>query len=131
MTSVTSGVLGKNSITSCWRPRLGWKRVPTVYDLTREQLAERLVAWGEPPFRAKQIWSQLWKRAATYDAMSDVAPALRERLATELPLGVEALDERTADRGATRKALLKLGGAHVIEENPSRTSATSSGRSGS
>jgi len=89
--------------------------VPTVYDLTREQLAERLVAWGEPPFRAKQIWSQLWKRAATYDAMSDVAPALRERLATELPLGVEALDERTADRGATRKALLKLGGAHVIE----------------
>ena len=25
------------------------------------------------------------------------------------------LDERTADRGATRKALLKLGGRHVIE----------------
>ena len=32
-----------------------------------------------------------------------------------LPLGVEVLDERTADRGATRKALLRLGGAHVIE----------------
>jgi 23S rRNA (adenine2503-C2)-methyltransferase len=89
--------------------------VPTVYDMSREQLTERLVAWGEPRYRAGQVWAQLWKRAATYDAMSDVAPALRERLASELPIGVEVLDERAADRGATRKALLRLGGAHVIE----------------
>jgi 23S rRNA (adenine2503-C2)-methyltransferase len=47
--------------------------------------------------------------------MSDVPPQLRERLAAELPVGVEVLDERTADRGATRKALLRLGGQHVIE----------------
>jgi 23S rRNA (adenine2503-C2)-methyltransferase len=89
--------------------------VSTVYDLTLEQLTDRVVAWGEPAFRAKQIWSQLWKRAATYEQMSDVSPALRERLATDLPLGVEILDERTADKGATRKGLLRLGGAHVIE----------------
>jgi 23S rRNA (adenine2503-C2)-methyltransferase len=89
--------------------------VPTVYDLTLEQLTDRLVAWGEPQYRAKQLWTQLWKRAATYDAMSDLAPALRERMAEELPLGVEVLDERTADRGATRKALLRLGGEHVVE----------------
>ena len=89
--------------------------MPTVYDLTREQLTNRLVAWGEPPFRAKQVWSQLWRRAATYDQMSDIPPALREQLAANLPLGVEVLDERTADRGATRKALLRLGGEHAIE----------------
>jgi 23S rRNA (adenine2503-C2)-methyltransferase len=89
--------------------------VRTVYDLTNEELTDRLVAWGEPAFRAKQVWTQLWKRAATYDQMSDIAPALRERLAAGLPLGVEILDERTADRGATRKALLRLGGEHVIE----------------
>ncbi len=89
--------------------------MPTVYDLSLEQLTDRLVGWGEPAFRAKQVWSQLWKRAATYDQMSDVSPMLRERLAAELPLGVEVLDEHTADRGATRKALLRLGGEHVIE----------------
>jgi 23S rRNA (adenine2503-C2)-methyltransferase len=90
--------------------------MPTVYDLTREQLTDRLIAWGEPAFRAKQIYSQLWKRAATYDQMTDVSPALRERLAADLPLGVEVLDEHTADKGATRKALLKLGSAgHMIE----------------
>src|SRR5207247_7550286 len=29
--------------------------------------------------------------------------------------GIEVLDEQTADRGATRKALLRLGGSHLIE----------------
>jgi len=94
---------------------LGWTSVPTVYDLTRDQLTDRLVSWGEPAFRGKQLWTQLWKRAATYDQMSDVSPTLRERLASDLPLGVEVLDERTADKGATRKSLLRLGGKHVIE----------------
>ena len=89
--------------------------MPTVYDLSLEQLTDRLVGWGEPAFRAKQVWSQLWKRAATYDDMSDVPPALRDQLAAELPLGVEIIDERTAESGATRKALLRLGGEHVIE----------------
>jgi len=87
----------------------------TVYDLSSEQLVERLGAWGEPAFRARQVWAQLWRRAATYERMSDVALALRERLAEELPLGVEVLDERAADRGATRKVLLRLGGSHVVE----------------
>jgi 23S rRNA (adenine2503-C2)-methyltransferase len=89
--------------------------MPTVYDLTLEQLTDRLVAWGEPAFRAKQVWRQLWRRAATYEVMPEISPALRERLAEALPLGVEVLTERTADRGATRKSLLRLGGAHVIE----------------
>jgi 23S rRNA (adenine2503-C2)-methyltransferase len=88
----------------------------TVYDRSLDQLTDALAAWGEPPFRARQIYAQLWKRAATYDEMSDVAPALRERLDRELPRRIEVLDERTADRGSTRKALLRLGGAgHVVE----------------
>ena len=87
----------------------------TVYDLSLDQLTERLVAWDEPPFRARQVYRQLWHRGATYDRMPDVPRALRERLAEELPIEVEVLEEREADRGATRKALLRLGGRHVIE----------------
>ena len=89
--------------------------MPTVYDLTLEELTERLARWGEPPFRAKQVYRQLWRRAATYEAMPEVPKPLRERLGSELPTEVEVLDEREADRGATRKALLRLGGRHVIE----------------
>ena len=87
----------------------------TVYDLTLEQLTDRLVAWGEPAFRAKQVWRSSGTAPPPTTRCPTPAPALRERLAAELPLGVEVLDERTADRGATRKALLKLGGQHVVE----------------
>jgi len=89
--------------------------VATVYDLTLDQLTERLGAWGEPAFRARQVHRQLWQRAASYDRMPDVPKRLRERLEAELPIGVEVLEEREADRGATRKALLRIGGRHVIE----------------
>ena len=87
----------------------------TVYDLTLEQLTARLDEWGEPPFRARQVYRHLWGRAATFEQMPDVPKALRERLEAELPLGVEILEEREADGGATRKALLRLGERHVIE----------------
>ena len=90
-------------------------RVRTAYDLSLEDLATKVTGWGEPAYRAKQVWRQLWQRAATYDEMTDLPPALRERLAEEVPLGLEVLDERTSDRGATRKSLLRLGGEHVIE----------------
>ena len=63
-----------------------------VYDLSLDQLTARLTAWGEPAFRAKQVYAQLWKRGATYEEMTDVAPGLRERLATELPIEVEVLE---------------------------------------
>jgi len=89
--------------------------VRTAYDLSLDDLTARVTGWGEPAYRAKQVWRQLWQRAATYDEMTDLPPALRERLAEEVPLGVEVLDERTSDRGATRKSLLRLGGEHVIE----------------
>ena len=115
MTSVMLGSLSKNSIKPCSGGPSSLGLVSTVYDLTRDQLTDRLVGWDEPAFRAKQVWTQLWKRAATYDQMSDISPALRERLAAELPMGIEVLDEHTSDRGATRKALLRLGGEHVIE----------------
>ena len=87
----------------------------TVYDLTLDELTERLAGWGEPPFRARQIHRQLWHRAATYDAMPDVPARLRQRLQAELPIQVEVLEEREADGGATRKALLRIGERHVIE----------------
>jgi 23S rRNA (adenine2503-C2)-methyltransferase len=95
---------------------VAYAREVTVYDRSLAELTDRLTGWGEPAFRAQQVYGQLWKRAARYDEMSDVPPALRERLAEELPVGVEVLNERTADRGSTRKSLLRLGAAgHVIE----------------
>jgi 23S rRNA (adenine2503-C2)-methyltransferase len=87
----------------------------SALDLSVDDLADRLAAWGEPRYRAKQIYAQLWRRSADYDEMSDIAPGLRERLIDQLPIHVEVLEERTADRGSTRKALLRLDRRHVVE----------------
>jgi 23S rRNA (adenine2503-C2)-methyltransferase len=86
-----------------------------VYDLSLPELTERLSAWGEPAYRARQVYAQLWKRSASFAEMTDLPSGLRDRLEAELAIEVEILEERTADRGATRKSLLRLGGRHVIE----------------
>ncbi len=95
--------------------RSRYPRGVNVYDLTLEELTGRLAERGEPPFRARQVYAQLWRRSATYEEMTDVPARLRAWLAEELPIAVRSLAERSADGGATRKVLLELGGRHVIE----------------
>jgi 23S rRNA (adenine2503-C2)-methyltransferase len=94
-----------------------------VYDLSLDELSDRLSAWGEPAYRARQVFDGLWRRWATYEEMTDLPAGLRSRLAEELPARLEVLTERETDGGATRKALLRLGadpgddppGGHVVE----------------
>ncbi len=88
-----------------------------AYDLRFDELAGHLAAWGEPDFRARQVFDGLWRRAATYDEMTDLPAGLRARLREQLPTRLEVLTERETDGGATRKGLLRLGGdpGHVVE----------------
>jgi 23S rRNA (adenine2503-C2)-methyltransferase len=57
----------------------------------------------------------MWRRASSFEEMTDISRALRARLAEETPQQLEVLTERQADRGATRKGLLRLGDRHVVE----------------
>ena len=58
---------------------------PSLYDLTFAQLQSTLTGWGEPAFRAKQIWEWLYGRlAASYDAMTNLPKSLRDRLSAAL-----------------------------------------------
>ena len=87
------------------------------YDLSYPELEELLTGWGEPPYRARQLWAWLWKRLATsYEEMTDLPKGLRARLAAEFPLnlprpGALQLD---AEEG-TEKALLHLPDGEAIE----------------
>jgi 23S rRNA (adenine2503-C2)-methyltransferase len=86
-----------------------------AYDLSLSGLEETLAGWGEPAYRARQIYAGLWRRSVPYGEMTNVPKALRERLDEELPARMEVLTEREADDGATRKALLRFGGQHIVE----------------
>ena len=91
--------------------------IPALYDLALPELAALLQAWGQPAFRAKQLYRQLYVNlAADPTAMTDLPLTLRERLQTEARMGNLTLAEvQVADDGLTRKARFHLDDGAVIE----------------
>jgi 23S rRNA (adenine2503-C2)-methyltransferase len=88
-----------------------------LYDLTLPELEQLLHAWGEPAYRARQLYRQLYVNlTAQAAAMTDLPLALRERMAAETSVGtLELVRLQTADEGMTRKALFRLPGGEVVE----------------
>jgi 23S rRNA (adenine2503-C2)-methyltransferase len=91
----------------------------SLYDLTLDQLQAVLREWGEPAFRAKQIWEWLYVRlAASTEAMTNLPKPLRERLgaARYAPIGrlTPKIDLLSSD-GWTRKILFALPDGSQVE----------------
>ena len=93
------------------------KLVRSLYDLTFDELQATLTEWGEPVFRAKQIWEWLYVQlAAACDAMTNLPQPLRDRLGAAYPLGrlTPRIDLLSSD-GWTRKILFTLPDRAQIE----------------
>ncbi len=88
-----------------------------LYDLSLADLEDLLHGWGQPPYRARQLYRQLYVQLATDPAtMSDLPLALRERLRAELRVGALTLVQvQSTDDGLTRKALFRLEDGALIE----------------
>ena len=86
-----------------------------AYDLSAFQLAEVLLGWGQPRYRAEQVYTGLWRRNAAFEEMTNLPGSLRQRLATELPARLEVITEQGADHGRTVKALLRVGPERLVE----------------
>ncbi|GBD09579.1 putative dual-specificity RNA methyltransferase RlmN [Candidatus Thermoflexus japonica] len=98
------------------RPRAGIE-MRGLLDLSLEELAEILTSWGEPPYRARQIWSWVYRRGATtFETMTDLPKALRARLAETFALQtLRPLAERVSQDGWTRKWLFALPDGTEVE----------------
>src|SRR5512139_3043841 len=93
------------------------KLARSLYDLTLDELQAALTGWGEPAFRAKQIWEWLYVQlAAAYGAMTNLPQPLRDRLGAAYPLGrlTPGIDLLSSD-GWTRKILFTLPDRAQIE----------------
>lgn len=89
----------------------------SLYDLTRDQLAKQLTEWGEPAFRAKQIWMWMYQRLASeIDEMTDLPKPLRARLNDQFVLSrmKPTVEQQSAD-GWTRKWLFRFPDGSEIE----------------
>ena len=74
------------------------------------ELESWLAAFGEPRFRARQLYEWLYRRLETdIQKMSTLPGSLRETLASEATVGQFALRrEQVSSDGRTRKMLLGL-----------------------
>jgi 23S rRNA (adenine2503-C2)-methyltransferase len=88
-----------------------------LYDLTMPELEQLLQRWGQPAYRARQLYRQLYLNlAAEPAAMTDLPQALRERLAAEAHIGtLDLVRRQVADDGLTRKVLFHLPDGAMIE----------------
>ncbi len=87
-----------------------------LYGLDKAGLEALLAAWGEPAFRARQIWDWLYvRRALDFDAMTNLPKGLRDRLAAETLLGVLELDAEQESADGTIKRLYRLHDGQLIE----------------
>jgi 23S rRNA (adenine2503-C2)-methyltransferase len=89
----------------------------SLLDLTYEQLKEFVTSWGEPVYRADQIWGWLYRSLATdFREMTNLPQGLRERLAEATLLQtMKPLEERLSADGLTRKVLFALRDDQTIE----------------
>jgi 23S rRNA (adenine2503-C2)-methyltransferase len=78
-------------------------------------LEETLQAAGEPAFRAKQIWEWTARGATSYEQMTNLPAALRERLERDVPLSALELVREATSRDGTQKALFRTGDGRSIE----------------
>lgn len=88
-----------------------------IYDLDLSTLTSLLQTWGEPPYRAKQIWQGLYVHL--YDSpsqFSNLPNSLRKKLAEEFafaPFTVKIYFD-SSDK-STRKTLFELADGNLIE----------------
>jgi 23S rRNA (adenine2503-C2)-methyltransferase len=88
-----------------------------LYDLDLSSVQSLLQEWGEPSYRARQVWEWLYVHLATdFDGMTNLPLTLRERLDRETNIGIpDVVDTVQSADGETRKDLLRLTDGETVE----------------
>ena len=69
-----------------------------IKSMTQEEINDALRAMGEPAFRGKQVFTWLHKGARSFDEMTNLPKALRDRLAAECILTVPKVARKQVSR---------------------------------
>jgi len=83
--------------------------------VNRELLTSMLAEAGEPAYRADQVWEWVTRGARSYEEMTNLPAALRQRLSDQVPLStLTVADEAKSDDG-TVKALFHTADGRPLE----------------
>ncbi len=83
--------------------------------MDRALLDQTLAEAGEPPYRAAQVWEWVARGARSYEEMTNLPAALRERLDGAVPLSTLALRVEAKSDDGTVKALFDTADGRPIE----------------
>ena len=84
--------------------------------LEKNELVALLAAWGEPPYRADQLFSAIYdQRLRDPEAISTFPRALRTRLAAETRITWPLVEQEFLSGDGTRRYLLRLDDGETIE----------------
>ncbi|MCY3571984.1 MAG: 23S rRNA (adenine(2503)-C(2))-methyltransferase RlmN [Chloroflexi bacterium] len=87
-----------------------------LLSLDQSELAELVESLGQPAYRARQLWRQMYQRGVTDpNQMSDLPGEMRRRLSERVEDSQEPLELQTSADGSTSKALLRLSDDELIE----------------
>ncbi len=82
---------------------------PNLFGQERASLEAAMAALGEPRYRARQVYSWLYrKRARSFAEMTDLGKELRERLEAAYELRWPAVEAQSLSYDGTRKYLFRL-----------------------
>lgn len=88
----------------------------TIYDLNLKQLEEMLAGYGQKPYRAKQLFTWLYrKRVLSFDEMTDLPAALIEKLKENYTIMPVTELTRQVSKDGTIKFLLQLNDGSSVE----------------
>jgi 23S rRNA (adenine2503-C2)-methyltransferase len=90
---------------------------PLIFDLTQQELATVLTGWGEPAYRARQIYHALYCELLDDPLEMTALPvSLRSRLQQNMRFNaIEPTAAMESSDGSTRKTLFALEGGQAIE----------------
>jgi 23S rRNA (adenine2503-C2)-methyltransferase len=89
---------------------------PDIKSLNREELEAQFKSLGEPAYRVAQLLDWLYvRRAASWDAMTNLPKALREKLRAQFSLQTLELARKQGAEDTTQKFLWKLADGQFIE----------------
>ncbi len=88
-----------------------------ICDFSLDELTMLMRVWGEPSYRARQVWEWLYQHKVTeFDAMANLSKVLRARLADEFRITtLEPVTVIQSSDGQTVKRLWRLPDGQVIE----------------
>ena len=74
-----------------------------LYNMTQKELCDLAVQLEEKPYRGKQIFTWLYRGVSSFDDMTDLSKAFREKLEAEACLKLPEIAIKQVSKDGTKK----------------------------